>query len=253
MFRRGKTSADPGATRALAGTTGDPGASLPVPNRVALPAVRDLLFADLDAEGAQREFGAAPRPSPLATLASAVARQDRPAARVALADVLIRHPESRLWLQAWALAREVGLPLSDTADRARGVVVEMGLEAGVDTVAGYDDGSARYLAQSGGGVFWEAQASPDVAIVAAIDALLAAGQMVVDGLAPLTHVRPDPPAHGLAAITVLTEAGFHVGIGPADELSQDRLGGPVFDAAVALMVALIDMSQKSGSNANLPS
>jgi hypothetical protein len=55
-----------------------------------------------------------------------------------------------------------------------------------------------------------------------------------------------------AAITVLTEAGFHVGTGPADELSQDRLGGPVFDAAVALMIALIDVSQKSGSNARPP-
>jgi hypothetical protein len=181
-----------------------------------------------------------------------VARQDRPAARVALADVLIRHPESRLWLQAWTLAREVGLPLSDTADRARGVVVEMGLETGVDTVAGYDDGSARYLNQTGGGVFWEAQATPDVVILSAIDALLAAGQAVVDGRAPLTLLRPGPPAHGAAAITVLTEAGFHVGAAPADELSRDPLGGPVFEAAVALMIALIDMSQKSGSPALPP-
>lgn len=230
-----------------------PAAGPLLPDRVALPAIRDLLFADLDAEGAMRVFGASPRPSPLATLAAAAARRDKPAARVALADVLIRHPESRLWLQAWTLAREVGLPLSDTSDRARGVVVEMGLEAGVDTVAGYDDGSARYLNQTGGGVFWEAQAIPDVVIVSAIDALLAAGQAVVDGQAPLTLARPGPPVHGAAAITVLTEAGFHVGTGPADELSQDRLGGPVFDAAVALMIALIDVSQKSGSNAKPPS
>ena len=75
----------------------------------------------------------------------------------------------------------------------------------------------------------------------------------MDGLAPLTVVRPAAPAHGMAAITVLTEAGFHVGTGPADELSQDRLGGPVFDAAVALMIALIDMSQKNGSAARPPS
>jgi hypothetical protein len=243
MFRRGKPKAD-----AAQPPTGASAPNPHVPDRVAMPAIRDLLFADLDAEGALGVFGTSPRPSPLGTLAAAVARRDRQAARVALSDVLIRHPESRLWLQAWTLAREVGLPLSETSDRARGVIVEMGLEAGVDTVAGYDDGSARYLGQTGGGVFWEAQATPDVVIVSAIDALLAAGQAVVDGGAPLTLVRPGPPAHGAAAITVLTEAGFHVGTDAADELSQDRLGGPVFDAAVALMIALIDMSQKSGSN-----
>lgn len=248
MFRRHKARADGAASR----PAGESAPSPHVLDRVALPAIRDLLFADLDAEGALRVFGTGPRPSPLATLAAAVGRGDKPAARVALADVLIRHPESRLWLQAWALAREVGLPLSDTSDRARGVVVEMGLDAGVDTVAGYDDGSARYLNQTGGGVFWEAQATPDLVIVAAVDALLAAGQAVVDGRAPLTLVRPGAPDRGAASITVLTEAGFHVGTGPADELGQDRLGGPVFDAAVALMIALIDMSQKSGSAAKPP-
>jgi hypothetical protein len=224
-----------------------------VPERVALPGIRELLFADLDAEGALRVFGAGPRPAPLATMATAVARGDKAAARVALADVLIRHPETRLWLQAWTLARQVGLPLSDTSDRARGVVVEMGLDEGVDTVAGFDDGSARYLNQAGGGVFWDGQANPDLVIVAAIDALLAAGQEVVDGKAPLAALRPAPPARGAITITILTEEGFRVGMGPADELSQDRLGAPVFDAAVALMIALIDVSQKSGSTPRPPS
>jgi hypothetical protein len=249
MFRRHRTTGDAAAKQ----PTGTPATTLFVPGRVALPAIRDQLFADLDAEGALRAFGGSPRPSPLATMAAAVVRRDKHEARVALADVLIRHPETRLWLQAWTLAREVGLALSETSDRARGVVVEMGLDGGVDTVAGYDDGSARYLAQAGGDVFWDGKANPDVVIVSAIDALLAAGQDVVDGKAPLAPLRPDPPAHGAAAITVLTEEGFHVGTGPADELSQDRLGGPVFDAAVALMIALIDVSQKSGSNARPPS
>ena len=140
--------------------------------------------------------------------------------------MLIRHPESRLWLQAWTLAREVGLPLSETADRARGVVVEMGLEAGVDTVAGYDDGSARYLNQTGGGVFWEAQATPDVVIVAAIDTLLAAGQAVVDGLARLRSMRPGPPTHGAADDHASSpRRDVHFGTGPADELSRTGSAG----------------------------
>lgn len=208
--------------------------------------VRDLLFADLDAAGATRVFGLGPRPSPIATMAAAVTRNDVPAARVALADVLIRHPETRLWLQAWTLAREIGLPPSDTSDRVRGVVVEMGLEGGVDTVACYDDGSARYLNQAGGGVFWDAQ-SDDVAILAGVDTLLAAGQSVADATVPLDGPRPVPPAPGWASIAVLTEGGRYVGTGPADSFTDDPLGGPAVDAALKLMIALIDVSQKGGS------
>ena len=210
------------------------------------PGVRDLLFADLDAAGATRVFGLGPRPSPIATMAVAVSRHDLPAARVALADVLIRHPETRLWLQAWTLAREIGLPLSETSDRVRGVIVEMGLESGVDTVACYDDGSARYLNEAGGGVFWDGQ-SDDVAILAAVDTLLTAGQAVVEATLPLDVPRPAPPAAGWAAIAVLTEGGRYVGAGPADSFADDPLGGPAIDAALKLMIALIDVSQKGGS------
>lgn len=211
-----------------------------------LPGIRDLLFADLDSASALRVFGLGPRPEPIAVMAAAVNRRDLPAARVALADVLIRHPETRVWLQAWTLAREAGLPPSDSALRPRGVVVEMGLDGGVDTVAGYDDGSARYLNHAGGGVFWDAQTA-DVAIIAAIDTLLAAGQVVADSTPLLAGPRPGPPPRGAAMVAVLTEGGVYLGTGSADGFAQDPLGGPVIAAAIKLMVALIDMSQKGGS------
>jgi hypothetical protein len=218
----------------------------PLGEHLALPTTRDFLFADLDSTMALRVFGLGPRPAPIVDLATAVSRRDVPAARIALADVLIRHPETRLWLQAWALAREAGLPPSDSARRVRGVIVEMGLELGVDTVAGYDDGSARYLNQAGGGVFWNGRSTPDLAIVAGVDALLAAGQAAVDAHVPLAAVRLGPPPHGAAMIAILTEGGIHFGAGPADVLSRDPYGGPAIAAAIKLMVALIDTSQKRG-------
>jgi hypothetical protein len=208
--------------------------------------MRDLLFADLDSIMALRVYALGPRPSPIVAMAEAVNRRDVAAARVALADVLIRHPESRLWLQAWALAREAGLPPSDTTRRVRGVVVEMGLDLGVDTVAGYDDGSARYLNQAGGGVFWDGQ-PPDVVIVAAVDALLAAGQAAIEANVPRAAVRPGPAPHGTAMVAILTEGGIYFGAGPADVLSRDPYGGPAITAAIKLMVAMIDMAQKRGS------
>ncbi len=128
----------------------------------------------------------------------------------------------------------------------RGVVVEMGLDLGVDAVAGYDDGSARYMNQAGGGVFWDGRSTPDVAIVAGVDTLLAAGQAAVDANVPLAAYRPGPPPHGAAMIALLTEGGMYFGAGPADVLSRDPYGGPVIAAAIDLMVALVDVSQKQG-------
>jgi hypothetical protein len=47
-------------------------------------------------------------------------------------------------------------------------------------------------------------------------------------------------------IAILTEGGIHFGAGPADVLSRDPYGGPAIAAAIKLMVALIDTSQKRG-------
>jgi hypothetical protein len=214
--------------------------------RVPLSEIRELLFADLDVAGVRRAF----RPSPasegpdigsaLLALAATAEAGDAESAGTQLRLLLGSGPETRVRLQAWALARRAGVPPAGDARRIRGVIVDMGLEAGVDTVAAYEDGSARYLAQAGGGIFWEVGQADGGDVRSAIAHLLEAGQRVVDATGPLEEQRPDAPSNGIAQIWLLTDGGIHLGMGPADLIGRDALGGPVLAAALGLMTTLIE-------------
>jgi hypothetical protein len=65
---------------------------------------------------------------------------------------ILRMPnlESRHYLQAWHFLRALGeSPTNDEAKRLYGVVVEVGLKDGLDTLAAYTDGTARYFNYTG--------------------------------------------------------------------------------------------------------
>ena len=213
--------------------------------RVPLAEIRDLLFADLDVPGVRRVFRPAPVGdgpdvgSALLALASAAEAGDADGAGTQLRLLLGSGPETRVRLQAWSLARRAGVPLAGDAHRIRAVIVDMGLEDGVDTVAAFEDGSARYLNQAGGGIFWEVGQADGGDVRSAIAALLEAGQRVVDATGPLDSERPDAPSNGVAEIWLLTDGGIHLGMGPADVIGRDRLGGPVLGAAFQLMTTLM--------------
>lgn len=205
---------------------------------VALPEMRELLFADLPPLTALERFAAV---EPLRSLAEAALREDGAAARSRLESLLAAAGETRVLLQAWSIGRAAGLePPAETAHVARGVVVEVGLESGTDTIAAYEDGSARYLNQGGGAIVWDTR---DEAIDEAVRTLLAAAQVVADASGPLAGPRPGAPDQGYGAIWVLTEAGIHAGSGPFGTLAANRLGGPVVGAAIDLMRLLIERNE----------
>ncbi len=204
---------------------------------VSLPEIRELLFADLPPLGVIERFADVPD---LLALANAVVREDEERARDRAAPVLAA-TETRVRLQGWSLARRVGIePGGETAGQARGVVVDVGLENGVDTLAGYEDGSARYLNQGGGAVVWDAE---DARIGAAVRTMLTAGQAVADVTGPLDEPRPAPPGTGDGAIWILTDGGNHLAMGPFAGLAADPVAGPVIAAAIELMRLLIERSQ----------
>jgi hypothetical protein len=128
-------------------------------------------------------------------------------------------------------------PTADDARRARGVVIDVGLDGGLDTLAGYEDGTARYLNQGGGAIVWEAR---DPSIDQAIKALIAAAQAVVERGGPLDGPRPAAPPAGYAALWILTDNGIHLGAGPFQTLAMDALGGPVIASGTELMRQLIE-------------
>jgi len=149
--------------------------------------------------------------------------------------------ESRAILQAWTFLRELGdVPPDVSAENVLGVVVEVALPDGLDLLAGYADGSARYYNFSGAGVVWE---HPDTSLDGVIKELLDAGQAVVNRTGPWEGPRPAPPPEGSARLNMLTAGGLFYGQGPVAMIAADELSGPVLQAGLRLMKALVEKSR----------
>ena len=133
--------------------------------------------------------------------------------------------------------RELGVEPDATVEKdLLGVVVEVALPEGLDIVAAYADGTARYFNHSGAAVIWDA---PDTSLHQDIEAVLRAGKVAVDQIGPWKESRPDAPPAGQARISMLTPSGLHFGQAAFDVLAADQLGGAVIATATQLMQSLI--------------
>lgn len=134
-----------------------------------------LLFADqpLDHLLASVDQGTEPDgPWTVLTEANAHIRQGKTERAVKLLFELIARPniETRILLWAWTALRNLGVrPKPDEADEIRGIVIEVSMESGVDVLAAYADGAARYVNHSGKVIVWDI---PDVTITSLISKLL---------------------------------------------------------------------------------
>jgi hypothetical protein len=146
--------------------------------------------------------------------------------------------EARLYLQAWHSLRSLEVfPSPEEARVVQGMVVEVGLEQGLDIVAAYVDGSARYFNFSGAAIIWDI---PDAEIDSLIHELLSVGQGIVDVTEPWDGPKPLAPPVGMVRINMLTFGGLHFSQGPFSTLSRDALGGLALRGAFDLMRALIE-------------
>ena len=145
--------------------------------------------------------------------------------------------EARHRLQAWLFLRSIGVqPDESIAADVWGVVAEVAVDDGHDLLAAYDVGGVRYLNHAGGVVVVE---QCGVEAQAALDRwLAAAGQLAV-------HIgvwtEPERPSLGAgeSRMTMLTPAGPRFGQGPDDVLRADPMAAPLFEAATALLVAVL--------------
>lgn len=149
--------------------------------------------------------------------------------------------ESRHYLQAWHFLKQMGQqPSGSEAKRLYGVVVEVGMDSGLDILAAYVDGTARYFNYTGAAIIWE---RPDGSLDIPIETLLVLGQRVVNEIGPWEGDRPAAPSSGDVRINLLVPSGLHFGQGKFGELACDGMGGPLIAAATELMQALIAKSQ----------
>ncbi|MFT3681207.1 MAG: hypothetical protein QM791_13105 [Ferruginibacter sp.] len=141
--------------------------------------------------------------------------------------------ESRLRLLAYNEIRSKGLPAGDRELLA--VIIEVGLEGGLDVLAAFHDGTARYINQSEKLVVWETQTE---ASQNCIRDLFAESIKVVSKIGPWDKERLPPPSNGNIRLNFLVSDGLYFGSGPFDVLARDAMGGPVIQAATALMTYL---------------
>ncbi len=144
---------------------------------------------------------------------------DAQAAAEALRHVLeLPDLESRQYLQAWQFLRELGIgPPSEKEKQLLGVVVEVGMEKGLDLIAAWADHHARYYNFSGAGIVWEC---PNSSLDSIIDNLLRAGADTIKAVGPWKGSRPPAPPPGQARINLLAPSGLHFGQGPLKDLSR---------------------------------
>ena len=141
--------------------------------------------------------------------------------------------ESRHYLEAWLGLRALG----ETAPATLyGVVLDVPVDGGLDTLAAYADQSARYLNHSGAAIVWDRD---DAAIAALVDAVLQAGRPLLALAGVWDGSRPPVPTD-TARVSLLCADGLHFGQGPSGPFMGSAEGSPVFGAGAALMEALIE-------------
>jgi hypothetical protein len=210
------------------------------PPKPAFDEIRDVLFGD-----APLELWGASQPG-FEQARAAQARRDRAATIAALQSVnQTQGLEARQYLQAWHFLRELGVkPDAAQAKEVLGVVLEVHLGAGLDTLAAYADHSARYINQSGKLIVWEAD-EPQMSTL--IDALLEAGQHIAEVIGPSKEPRRGPPPKGHVRLNMLTRSGLHFGEGPFSEFSKDPMAAPTINAGTSLLTALVTRAGQAKS------
>jgi hypothetical protein len=120
-----------------------------------------------------------------------------------------------------------------------GVIVEMGLDNGTDVLAAYQDGSARYINQSGKIIVWETATDDSTALV---NALFVDSMDIVKRIGPWDKPRRPFPVKGTVRITFLVSDGLYFGEGPVNVLFNDAMTAPALVGAASLMKYLVEQA-----------
>ena len=126
-----------------------------------------------------------------------------------------------------------------------GVIVEVGLENGNDVLAAFQDGSTRYINQSGKVIVWDVRDRRSDMLVGE---LFYESEMIVKQVGPWDKQQRLPkPRKGLARISFLMSDGLYFGQAPVNDLFNDPIARPALNAATLLMQHIIRYSQSPDS------
>ncbi len=112
------------------------------------------------------------------------------------------------------------------------VIIEVGMDKGLDTLAAFADGTARYLNYAENAIIWEAATNESSAL---IQELWHHSINVVNQIGPWDKARLAPPTTGMVRLSFLVSGQLYFGQGPVNQFFSDALAGPVLQAATQLM------------------
>ncbi|TXI26300.1 MAG: hypothetical protein E6Q61_00375 [Nitrosomonas sp.] len=121
-----------------------------------------------------------------------------------------------------------------------GVIVEVSLADGLDTLAAYSDGGVRYISHSGELVFFEGSTE----LEPHVKKLLAASEPVVARIGPWKRPRRSPPQSDNVRLTFLVSDGLYFGEGPMSIMQNEEMAGPVIQSATALLQTVVSIASK---------
>jgi len=117
------------------------------------------------------------------------------------------------------------------------VIVEVGLDDGLDVLASFSNGTARYINQTGKILIWEASDKTSDELT---KDLFLKSQQIIDQIGPWDKPRRPYPTKGNVRITFLVSDGLYFGEGPINDLFNDPLARPALNAATGLLKFLTE-------------
>lgn len=188
--------------------------------------IYNLLFCD-DASAFLARSGEEPAPWQ-ATLASAL--PDLQALRTLAAD---ESQDGLIRYLAYQKLRHLGESVSSR--QLFGVIIEVPLAGGLDTLAAYSDGGVRYVNQSGR--ISVLDDSPAMAHL--VQGLFAMSQPVVNAIGPWKEARRAPPERDNIRLTFLVSDGLYFGEGPMNVMQREPMAAPIIQRATELLQAVV--------------
>jgi len=123
------------------------------------------------------------------------------------------------------------------------VIVEVGLDNGLDVLASFNNGTARYINQAGKIIVWETMT--DEKANQLTKALFSSSQSVVNQIGPWDKPRLPHPTKGNVRLTFLVSDGIYFGEGPVNVFFNDPLASPTLTNATQLMQYLMERNLQS--------
>jgi hypothetical protein len=145
--------------------------------------------------------------------------------------------ESRIRALAFNWLRQNGQTIPNR--EVLGVIIEVPLEGGLDTLAAYSDGRVRYINQTGKLAVFEG-GPPEVQSMA--KQLVAISEATVAKIGPWDKPRLPPPSRGHIRMTFLVSDGLYFGQGPYGIMQKDPSAAPIINQATKLLQLAVSVS-----------